>query len=126
MITINPFRILKKEQVEELQIKLLQIMSDKQIVIETLPTSNIRIGYHKDYSTYHLMNWIKWKKDGKNIPSIVVGTDDTGIFSTNIYNEYANIYCIMVNAHKINRSEAMDTIKEFDENSRIYRFEFKD
>ena len=40
------------------------------------------IGNHHDYSTYYLYNWYKWKKEGKALPPIVVGTDDTGIFAT--------------------------------------------
>lgn len=123
VIQINPFAILKKDEVEILQKKLLSFMSNKEIVIETLPTSNVRIGFHKDFSSYHLMNWVKWKKEGNDIPPIVVGTDDTGIFSTNIYNEYANIYCSFVNGQNTNISEAMNLLKELDQNSRFYRFD---
>lgn len=123
IIQINPFGILKKNEIELLQIKLLNFMSEKEIIIETLPTSNIRIGFHKNFSSYHLMNWVKWKKAGINIPPIVVGTDDTGIFSTNIYNEYANIYCSIINGQNTNSSEAMDLLRELDQNSRFYRFD---
>ena len=37
-------------------------------MIETLPTSNIRISHHYNYDTYHLWNWLKWEKEGKAIP----------------------------------------------------------
>lgn len=122
IIKIKPFGIFDEQQLEILQLNLLDQMSRKEIVIETLPTSNVRIGFHADFSSYHLCNWIGWREDGKNIPPIVVGTDDTGIFATNIYNEYANIYSLLVNAKRKSPVDAMKIIESFDENSRIYAF----
>lgn len=123
IIKIDPFHIIKAEHVELLQLELLNEMTKKEIVIETLPTSNIRIGFHQNFSTYHLFNWAKWHDEGKSIPPIVVGSDDTGIFATNIYNEYANIYCMLLNTHHMPHSKVMSIIKRLDEDSRIYRFE---
>ncbi|MDI3321411.1 hypothetical protein [Pinibacter soli] len=123
IIEVLPFEILKPEQIEMLQLALLKEMNQREIVIETLPTSNVRIGFHKDFSTYHLYNWIKWRQEGKSIPPIVVGSDDTGIFATNIYNEYANIYCALLNHHHMPHAQVMEVIKKLDEDSRIYRFE---
>jgi adenosine deaminase len=123
IIIVDPFEILKNDDIVDLQLALLEIMNNKEIVIETLPTSNVRIGLHRNFSSYHLWNWIKWKKDGKSIPPIIVGSDDTGIFATNIYNEYANIYCMLLNTHKMPHWDIMEVIKKLDEDSRIYRFE---
>jgi adenosine deaminase len=123
IISVHPFEIIKIEQIELLQLALLKEMNRREIVIETLPSSNVRIGFHKDFSTYHLYNWIKWREEGKSIPPIVVGSDDTGIFATNIYNEYANIYCAMLNHHHMSHAQVMEVIKKLDEDSRIYRFE---
>lgn len=121
-IIIDPFDVLTVENIESLQLTLLGEMTKREIVIETLPTSNVRIGFHKNFSTYHLFNWMKWKDEGKSIPPIVVGSDDTGIFATNIYNEYANIYCSLINDHNMSHSSVMDIIKKLDEDSRIYKF----
>lgn len=123
IISINPFDIMNPEQIQVLQLALLAEMNSREIVIETLPTSNVRIGFHKDFSTYHLYNWIKWREEGKSIPPIIVGSDDTGIFATNIYNEYANIYCALLHHHHMPHSRVMEVIKKLDEDSRIYRFE---
>lgn len=41
---------------------------------------------------FHLYNWYCWEKEGYPVPPNVVGTDDTDIFATNIYNEYCNIF----------------------------------
>lgn len=123
IISVNPFEVIKAEQLALVQLALLAEMNRREIVIETLPTSNVRIGFHKDFSTYHLYNWIKWREEGKSIPPIVVGSDDTGIFATNIYNEYANIYCALLHHHHMPHARVMEVIKKLDEDSRIYRFE---
>lgn len=123
VLLIHPLHILKDNQIELLQLALLREMTTREIVIETLPTSNVRIGFHHNFATYHLANWIKWKEAGKSMPPIVVGSDDTGIFATNIYNEYANIYCSLLKDHQMNQSSVMEVIKKLDESSRIYRFE---
>lgn len=123
IIEINTNDIFTNDDLEHLQIEVLQFLHSKEIVIETLPTSNVRIGFHSDYSTYHLWNWIKWENEGKAIPPIIVGSDDSGIFATNIYNEYANIYCSLINDMKISHGNAMAIIEKLDKNGQIYRFE---
>jgi adenosine deaminase len=122
IIRIDPFDIINASEIKILQQEILAEMSMREIVIETMPTSNVRIGFHKNFSTHQIKNWLDWKDQGKAIPPIVLGSDDTGIFATNIYNEYANIYCTLLNDHGMHHSKIMDVIKNFDENSRIYRF----
>lgn len=122
IISVDPFEILKMEDIEVLQLALLREMNKREIVIETLPTSNVRIGFHQDYKTYHLKNWVDWRQRGLSIPPIVVGSDDTGIFATNIYNEYANIYCCLLYHHNMSHLQIMDVIKRLNEDSHIYRF----
>ena len=97
-------------------------MHEREIVIETLPTSNLRIGCHKNLATYQLFNWYKWKIEGYSIPPIVLGSDDPGIFQTNIYNEYALVFCHMVYELGISRQDASNYIKELIENSENYKF----
>jgi hypothetical protein len=123
IIEIKTEEFYSSSELELLQLLVLEILHEKEIVIETLPTSNIRIGHHFNFDTYHLWNWLKWGKEGKTIPPIVVGTDDTGIFATNIYNEYANIYCNLITSNKMSHNETMRIIEDLDKNGRIYKFE---
>jgi len=123
IIEIDVFDPFDKNGIRILQLSLLKYMHKKEIVIETLPTSNVRIGQHHDYNTYHLWNWVKWEEEGASIPPIVVGTDDTGIFATNIYNEYANIYCHLTSQCEMNHEKAMALIERLDKNAGIYKFE---
>lgn len=108
-------------EIQLLQLALLEIMHEKEIVIETLPTSNVRIGHYNTYKNYHLWNWLNWEEEGHPIPPIVVGSDDTGIFATNIYNEYANIYCCLIGQGMLH-SKVMAYIERLNKNGSIYKF----
>lgn len=123
IIKINIYDVFKADELVILQKKMLELLHSKEIIIETLPTSNVRIGFHKNFDTYHLWNWLEWQKQGKAIPPIVLGTDDAGIFATNIYNEYANIYCHMVHSKKISHNDAIKVIEQIDKSAMIYNFD---
>jgi len=110
-------------ELERLQLAILQYLNEKEIVIETLPTSNVRIGFHTSFETYHLWNWIKWEEEGRAIPPIVVGTDDAGIFATNIFNEYANIYCFLTDIKQMSHLKTMEILRNLEHNASIYKFD---
>lgn len=123
ILKVDTAEFFDAEHVEVLQRIMLEILHKKEIVIETLPTSNVRIGIHQGFETYHLWNWIKWQNEGHRIPPIIIGTDDAGIFSTNIYNEFANIYCYLTSNCKMNHNDVMQLIESLDKNGRIYSFD---
>ncbi|MCD7935503.1 MAG: hypothetical protein LUG98_01440 [Tannerellaceae bacterium] len=123
IIEVNIEECFTLKEIELLQLAILDFLHEKEIVIETLPTSNVRIGHHSSFHTYHLWNWLQWEKQGHSIPPIVVGTDDTGIFATNIFNEFANIYCFLTHTKKLSHNHAMEIIQRLERNARIYRFE---
>ncbi|WP_313138792.1 hypothetical protein [Myroides sp.] len=108
--------------VSTVQKAVLRMMNRNEIVIETLPMSNVRIGFHQNFGTYHLWNWVKWKKEGEGVPPIVIGSDDTGIFATNIYNEYANVYLMFIQHCKLSHTEAIMLLEEFKRNGDVYKF----
>jgi len=120
---IDAYEILGEKELECFQKLILKVMHQKQIVIETLPTSNVIIGHHHGFSTYHLYNWYMWSKKGITVPSIVVGTDDAGIFATNIYNEYCHIYCMLVFDNGLSPYEATEYIERLVHNAKVYVFE---
>ena len=121
-IKVNIFEILDEKALREVQLAILKIMHHKEIAIETLPTSNIFIGYHNSFNTYHLVNWIRWEKEGKPIPPIVLGTDDAGIFATNIYNEYCHIYTLLVYEYDFCINEAFEIIRKINRDANYYIF----
>ena len=122
IITVDTYDIFGEQELIKCQQLLLKIMHQKQIIIETLPTSNVIIGQHHNFQTYHIYNWYKWEKEGYEIPAIIVGCDDAGIFATNIYNEYCHIYCMLVFDKGLSPMEAMNFIMYLARNAEAYRF----
>lgn len=123
IIEIATCEFFDANELTHLQLMVLQVMHDKEIVIETLPTSNVKIGHHHSYASYHLCNWYKWAKiDHKPLPPIVLGTDDAGIFATNIFNEYCNVYCQLMYDKKLNAIDIIKFIEELNYNSKLYSF----
>lgn len=122
IISIDTYDIFSGPDIIRLQQLLLENMHQKQIVIETLPTSNVIIGQHHGFETYHLYNWYKWSKEGLKMPAIVVGCDDAGIFATNIYNEYCHIYCMLTFDKGISHHEAITYIERLVHNAKVYAF----
>ncbi len=56
------------------------------------------------------------------MPKIVVGSDDTGIFATNIYNEYANLWQYFTKSKGKTANETLKLIEELNNNSINYKF----
>lgn len=76
-----------------LQNALLTEIVKRGMAIEALPTSNLRISYYRDFHEHHLFRWLGLAPETPLSvkPDIVVGTDDTGIFATNLKIEFALI-----------------------------------
>lgn len=84
------------ELVEAVQFKMQHELKDKNIGIETNPTSNYLIGTFKRYAKHPITKFhnLGLELDNeliKNCPqlSVSINTDDQGIFSTSLENEYA-------------------------------------
>lgn len=92
LIEIDTDSIISIENISIIQDLILQKMAQKGIVIEALPSSNLNISYYQHLSEYHLERWLNTDQQKVLLPPIVLGTDDPGIFMTNIFNEYARAY----------------------------------
>lgn len=106
---------------EELQRVVLRLIAKRNIVIEALPTSNMRISYYEKLKEYHLKRWLNLDGEECLMPSVVIGTDDPGIFMTNIYNEYAMVYQHLGD-QDYSPMRRVDVITNLQKNSEIYRF----
>lgn len=95
IIDITPFEVVNVDDIVSIQQYIMRTLVDKGIAVEANPTSNVVIGHHKDFKSYHLKTWEEWRKIGVPIPQITLGTDETGIFATNLENEYANVFCCL-------------------------------
>lgn len=103
----------------KIQDRMLQIACEKHIALEVLPTSNVRISYYHSYAEHHIHRWLDDKAAYR--PIVVMGSDDPGIFSTNIFNEYAHVF-ISANKQSNNSYDSISKIKELVGNSKSYGF----
>lgn len=104
----------------ELQKFVIKEVNARQMAIESLPTSNVRISFYENYSEHHIYNWLGvGDEEGMEVP-VVLGSDDPGIFSTNLRNEYAHV---LIELDK--RLPAMETIAKLEQiarNGKIWSF----
>ena len=125
LIKMNVNHLFTIEFLKELQILILDFLARHEIVIEVLPTSNLRISYYNKIDEYHLKKWMDTNRQDKHlVPSIVLGTDDPGIFMTNIYNEYARAY-IHLEKCGYSSNERTLALLNIQRNSDIYNFNDK-
>jgi adenosine deaminase len=82
--------VLDSDILEALQFATLELLQERRVAIETLPSSNVRISIHQSYDEHHALGWLGYGR--KFCPvSVVIGTDDPGIFATSLRAEYAHI-----------------------------------
>lgn len=103
-----------------LQERVLKIIVERRVVIETLPTSNVRISFYKDFSEHHVLRWLGLGPDGHQ-PAVSVGTDDPGIFACTLRGEFMHLYR-EVRKRTTSDREAMERLDHLNETGRIYRF----
>lgn len=121
MITVSIEDPISCEGIIYIQQNILKILQSKNIVIESLPTSNLRISFYHHLNEHHIERWVNPVEKSKR-PSVVLGTDDTGIFCTNIYNEYAHVYQKLLDMGYTSYS-AMDIMRQLNDMGKIYRFD---
>ena len=121
LIKIDVSEILGASELHQIQKILLEMLSQKNIVIEALPSSNLRISYYNNLREYHLKHWLNDDNKEKLLPTVVLGSDDPGIFMTNIYNEYALAY-EHLKENKYASAKRLEKIKFIHEQSEIYNF----
>lgn len=92
-------------------------LNSKNIVVESMITSNKIISFYQSYDEHHISRWLL--KSPK--PIVVLASDDPGIFATNIKNELAHLYLILKKKMD-NEEEVFEVIEKVIVNSDIYRF----
>jgi len=82
--------------VHDIQKQMMQFIAKKNIAIETNPTSNFLIGPIEKYIDHPISKWYNLgleidpdKINDSPQLSVSINTDDSGIFSTSLENEYA-------------------------------------
>ncbi|MDR6188433.1 adenosine deaminase [Agrobacterium pusense] len=111
--------ILGSEILEALQSATLELLNERHVAIETLPSSNVRISVHQSYEDHHACGWLGYGRSACPA-SVVIGSDDPGIFATSLRMEYAHL----LRALKANGagSKALSTLESLSRTSKRFRF----
>lgn len=119
-----PRDFLNEQVLLELQQQVQHIIAKRDVVIETLPVSNLRIGQIRHIQEHHVLRWLKVKDyamEGDADMNICMGSDDPGIFATDIKNEYYHLYMLLRNAG-LSAHEAIEKLKRVNDAGRTFAF----
>ncbi|MGR0188422.1 hypothetical protein [Azospirillum aestuarii] len=110
----------------ELQHATIDELNRRGVAIETLPTSNVRISFYDDFADHHLFRWLglcgdRFGADAPR-PAVCVGSDDPGIFATNLRNEYAHILRTLTARYGLSSTKAQEHLRQLNETARAFRF----
>ena len=107
-----------------LQQETAKLVCRRGVVLETLPTSNVRISQYQEMRQHHALRWLGVPPHAHpgDVPLIVtLGDDDPGVFCTNIKNEFYHLF-ISMKRSGLNSGEALQKVMELNENSARYAF----
>ena len=114
--------IFNAEELRQIQNLVLDSLAKKNIALEVPITSNLCISFYRNLNEHHIGRWIKGSSEHNLlIPAIVMGTDDPGIFMTNIYIEYARLMTYLKNKG-YNITERIEKVLQLNRISNYYRF----
>ena len=101
-----------------------RLLNKRNVVIETLPVSNLRISQYRDIQDHHLLRWLCVKDcgvEGDAKMTVCMGSDDPGIFVSDLKNEFYHVFSNLRLAG-LPPAECMEHIRQLNEAGRIYAF----
>jgi hypothetical protein len=111
-----------------LQQQVMKEIAKIGVIVETLPTSNVRISQYTHIREHHVFRWMKVpnvKVDGDPDIQVCLGSDDPGIFATDLHNEFYHLYSVLSYDFGITDKEAINMLAKINERGRHYRFHSK-
>lgn len=112
------------ESLLKLQQELMREVAKRRVIIETLPSSNVRISQYVNFREHHSLRWMKVPGfEVSDDPDIMVslGSDDPGIFAGDLSGEFYHLYSTMRSAG-LSDSAALHHLSLINERGRQYRF----
>lgn len=107
-----------------LQQALMRHVAIRGVLIETLPSSNVRISQYHHVNEHHSLRWMRVPghiQDGDPEIMVCLGSDDPGIFGGDLETEFYLLYSALRKAG-LSDSEALSRLSVLNERGRIYRF----
>ncbi len=114
-------KLIDEELILAVQDSVVSEMREKNIIVEVLPSSNVRISHYENIEDHHVLRWLD-QGGSRPTPQVVLGTDDPGIFATNLRNEYVLLFNLLNKKFDANSEKPYQIIRHLIDNSRCYRF----
>lgn len=106
-----------------LQQSVQRLLKHRNVVIECPLVSNLRVSQYTNVEQHHILRWLGIRPlhpDDEKM-GVCLGSDDPGIFVTDIQNEYQHLYNILEKAD-VPKSEIMEIIRHVGHMSRVFSF----
>lgn len=107
-----------------LQQALMRQVADRGVLIETLPSSNVRISQYHHVGEHHSLRWMRVPghvEAGDPEIMVCLGSDDPGIFASDLETEFYLLYAALRRSG-LGDSEALHRLSVLNERGRTYRF----
>jgi hypothetical protein len=107
-----------------LQQALMREVADRRVLIETLPSSNVRISQYEHFGEHHSLRWMRIPghvRDGDPPIMVSLGSDDPGIFAGDLNSEFYQLYATL-RGEGLGDKEALAYLSPLNERGRQYRF----
>jgi len=109
------------EEMKPLQDIVITEINRRGVIVEVMPTSNIRISHYEHFAQHHVIRWLT-NKDKRPRPKVVIASDDPGIFATNLRNEMSLVHWTLRTAGGLDESQADHIVERLHESARRSRF----
>ena len=107
-----------------LQQSLMRRVAERDVIIETLPSSNVRISLYQNFSEHHSLRWMRvpgFVQEGDPPIMTSLGSDDPGIFAGDLNSQFYQLYAVLRN-QGISDADALTYLSTINERGRQYRF----
>lgn len=121
-----PANYLNSQTYLRMQQELMREVATRRVLIETLPSSNVRISQYQNFGEHHSLRWMgvpDFKQEGDPAIMVTLGSDDPGIFAGDLRGEFYQLYAVL-RGHGFNDREALDFLAPLNERGREYRFHY--
>lgn len=99
-------------------------VAKRRVLIETLPSSNVRISQYHHIDEHHSLRWMRvpghFQEEDPKI-MVCLGSDDPGIFAADIETEFYLLYVTLRKAG-LNGSQALERLSVLNERGKTYGF----
>jgi len=108
----------------QIQQGLMAKVAERGVVIETLPSSNVRISQYHSFSEHHALRWMRvpgFVQEGDPEIMVSLGSDDPGIFACDLTTDFYQLYAALQN-QGLGDKAALNYLAPLNERGRKYRF----